>query len=594
MEALISVGTRCNNHCHSCHSHGRSEVNDTRSGVHHKIEEAARAGCTGVVFTGGEPTIRPELLKWALHASKHGMSVGLVSNGRMLSYLPCLDRLVKAGLRHVRLSLHGGRPEVHDSIVGVNAFNQTLSALEALVERGVEVVVCAVVSGRNREHLGELVEKLRGRPGVRLRFSLMVPRSAEQISELEGAGGVSSLAAALKGVIQAATGGEPALPVEHEGFPLCLLPGLEELEAAHPVFGNESFLELSEPVLRPEGVSLREHGDRCGECSLQSRCPGLHRGYREALGDGELVPLPRLRSNSFNYVFERTLQWPPGAGCPVLDRVSAFDRGRQLMVRSGETTTLYSTRTNDFSDRELDGIKRRFGQIYLDVSTKCAPDDFARDLRKLELLKECRECPKVDACMNCYHPVEDNVFDRDDQQVVTILKSLRGRVLDVGCGDSRYKRELGELVASGRVEYHGVEPDADMAKSLMGSCQWAKVIVSPVEELVLLDESYDHILILRSYNHFSSPKEVVEKLSKALKPGGHLLIADNVAFGLVRTVEQAQRGESGPAVFEHFRNHCGEEAREAVALEWLSLKSALDINPDTSNQWVLEFEKTVG
>ena len=322
-----------------------------------------------------------------------------------------------------------------------------------------------------------------------------------------------------------------------------------------------------------------------------TRCEGLHHGYSDAVGFGELQPVAKLRSNSFNYVFERSIEWGPDAECPVFDRVSAFDSRRQLLIREGNEARLYRTTTRDFSDRELSEIKRRFGQIYLDVSAKFAPDDFASDLRKLDLVNECKSCSKLTDCMNCYEAVDENVFDRDDKKVQAILTGLRGRVLDIGCGDSRYKRELEELVAKGLVEYHGVEPDTHLAESFATSCDWAQLTVGKVEDLILEDDSYDHVLILRSYNHFAQPGEVIAKLSKALRPGGHLLIADNVAFGLVRTAEQAQRGEAGPAVFEHFRNHSGEDAREVVDFNWLSLESSLDINPETSNQWLLYFEK---
>ena len=53
---------------------------------------------------------------------------------------------------------------------------------------------------------------------------------------------------------------------------------------------------------------------------------------------------------------------------------------------------MYRTTTRDFSDVEIETTKRRLEQIYVDVSDKHAPDDFATDLRKLAVLPECTTC----------------------------------------------------------------------------------------------------------------------------------------------------------------------------------------------------------
>ena len=158
MIALISVGTSCNNHCHFCHSREKSRTDDTELGVHKKVEKAVRLGYDAVAFSGGEPTIRPEILKWVRHASLRGLRVGVVSNGRMLSYPSFLDHLVHAGLSFVQLSLQGSEAAVHNTITEVDSFDETLGALEALTDRGIEVSVQAVVSGRNCEDLVPLVD----------------------------------------------------------------------------------------------------------------------------------------------------------------------------------------------------------------------------------------------------------------------------------------------------------------------------------------------------------------------------------------------------------------------------------------------------
>ena len=78
---------------------------------------------------------------------------------------------------------------------------------------------------------------------------------------------------------------------------------------------------------------------------------------------------------------------------------------------------------------------------------------------------------------------------------------------------------------------------------------------------------------------------------KALRPGGTLLVADNVAFGLLRSPGQAARAEAGPARFEHHRNHDAGAAEPLFAGHPLTLLARRDVGPGTSNQWFLHYRR---
>ena len=58
------------------------------------LARAKALGHTMVVLSGGEPTIRPELIEWADHVVSLDMDVGLVTNGLMLAYPELVERLV--------------------------------------------------------------------------------------------------------------------------------------------------------------------------------------------------------------------------------------------------------------------------------------------------------------------------------------------------------------------------------------------------------------------------------------------------------------------------------------------------------------------
>ncbi len=164
-------------------------------------------------------------------------------------------------------------------------------------------------------------------------------------------------------------------------------------------------------------------------------------------------------------------------------------------------------------------------------------------------------------------------------------------MLDVGCGDARYGDVFAPLATSGLVRYHGVEPDAASAGRARERWPWAGIVEAPVEQFAVDGARYDHILVLRSYNHLRDPRAELARLTQALRPDGTLIVADNVAFGLVRGDRQARRAEAGPARFEHYRNDGSDEAVRTLADLPLELVRRSDVTPATSNQWFLQYRR---
>jgi SAM-dependent methyltransferase len=258
---------------------------------------------------------------------------------------------------------------------------------------------------------------------------------------------------------------------------------------------------------------------------------------------------------------------------------------------------LVRTTTGDFSDAELFAT-RRLGQVYADVSTKLAPDDFARDLRKLRPSDECPSCSDYQECPGCWEAVPGDVFTRDDARVREILAGLRGRVLDVGGGEATYFSTIAAQ-PSGAVEYVCVDPDEGRLGLLTlrhSGSPWARFLVGVAEELDPGLGTFDHVLFLRSYNHLEDPARALSRALALLRPGGSLLVVDNVAFGLVRSVAHAARAEAAPEnELEHYRNDGPDEAESVVRAATrelglpLQLRERRDIGPETSNQWLLYY-----
>jgi pyruvate-formate lyase-activating enzyme/2-polyprenyl-3-methyl-5-hydroxy-6-metoxy-1,4-benzoquinol methylase len=592
MKALIKVGYGCNDHCTFCHTLDVRHIDGTAAEVSRKIVRARALGHTMVVLSGGEPTIRPELVRWAQETAALDMDFGLVTNGRLLSYPDVVAQLLAHRLRYVYLSLHGGSATIHNRLVRTDAFAQSYGAIAQLAGRGLDLKVNCVVTLQNVDHLRGLVDAVRPFPDVTLKFSMVEPKGGGQALFAALMPRVADAAAKVVDAIEYGLAIDPGARLAHGGFPLCLLPGHEHRYADLKTDRFWGMTEIGEADFFPVDDRNKLLPDEpCRGCALRGACPGLYRGYHAAFGAGELAPRTTgPRSNSFNYTVEAAVRPSPDERCAVLRiGVEPWDRGRHLFVANGARIARFRADTRDFADDELVAIKHDHEQLYLDVSTKDAPDDFARDLVKLTRSPRCAPCAVRDRCTGLFEPVADDVFVRDDALIRDWIAALRGDVLDVGCGAAdRYDDLLGPLATAGAIRHVGVEPDPELAAQIRARRPWIDLHETTLEALAISDR-FDHVLALRSWNHFADAAGALARLVALCRPGATLTIVDNVAFGLVRTRAQSARGEASAARFEHHRND------DAGAVEALAPRFGLErlaLHPVTrasSNQWAVRY-----
>ena len=596
MKALIKVGYGCNENCTFCHTLDVRHIEGSAASVHQKIERAKALGHTMVVLSGGEPTIRPELQAWATHVAELGMDFGLVTNGLVFAYEHVVEALVRQRLKYVYMSLHGGTAEIHDRLVRAPTFETAHKALRNLVGRGLDLTLNTVITRQNVEQLKPIVDVVLPYPDVTLKFSMVQPKGGGDRAFASLMPRVSEVAARVAEAIDyglARTAQASGPRFAHDGIPFCLLPGHESRYADLKTDRFWTMTEVGEADFFPVDEVDKLQPEPCRGCALAGPCPGLYRGYHEIFGDDELRPVrTRPRSNSFNYVFETLLPQVNEAECPIRDGgVAPWDRGRHLFVRNEGRVARFRTSTRDFSDAEIAEIKHGRGQLYVDRSQKRAPDDFQHDLVPLQRAALCAPCPERPHCTGHYAPVFEDLFDRDDEHVRAILRTLRGEVLDLGCGDGPYDALLATLVQAGQLRYLGVDPDAARIAELRARRPWGTLEVGAGESLTAPAARFDHVLILRSWNHLRDPEAALARVLDAMRPAATLTIVDNVAFGLARTAAQAARGESSPASFEHYRNDSAEDALRVTATFPLTLLQRRDVGPGTSNQWLLHLRR---
>ena len=171
----LSVTDRCNFRCNYCLPDGycadSQEDYLSLEEIKKVVEAFALNGTRKVRITGGEPTLRKDLVE-IIHLCKStpGIeSVALTSNGYKITRL--LPRLVEAGLDQLNLSADSLRAENFKLITGHDKLQEVLHGLTLATELGVKRVKLNVVLMRehNLEELSAFVHFVKNKP-ITLRF----------------------------------------------------------------------------------------------------------------------------------------------------------------------------------------------------------------------------------------------------------------------------------------------------------------------------------------------------------------------------------------------------------------------------------------
>lgn len=162
---LIWEVTRfCNLECrHCCTYSGPAVATDSDVSTDRMVDTArslASIGVTEVLFSGGEPFLRKDMLQIISAIDPSHTEVFIASNGA-----PVTERLVSelkaARLAGIDVSLDGHTAELH-AVVRKNhaSFGQALAAIARCVEGGLPIRVTSVVVPETAPHVGALVAML--------------------------------------------------------------------------------------------------------------------------------------------------------------------------------------------------------------------------------------------------------------------------------------------------------------------------------------------------------------------------------------------------------------------------------------------------
>jgi len=153
----------------------------------HKISELfVRAGVTKIRFTGGEPTVRPDIERVIANAGllrPLGLkTIAMTTNGIVLARK--LPSLLASGLTAVNISLYTMDPHKFQIITRRKGHDRVLDAIEKSLASGqLNVKVnCVVMRGQNEYELTDFVEMTRNK-NLEVRFIEYMPFDGNRWSD---------------------------------------------------------------------------------------------------------------------------------------------------------------------------------------------------------------------------------------------------------------------------------------------------------------------------------------------------------------------------------------------------------------------------
>jgi len=156
----LALTYRCNNACPHCYVARSTDYPEMDTATWRSIlEQVWEIGIPHVCFTGGEATLRNDLVELVAYAEGLGLVTGLLTNGRRLSDPNLVQALVAAGLDHVQITLESHAGDEHDKMVGApGAWQETVQGIENTVAQGLYTTTNTTLTRENVAAIEETVD----------------------------------------------------------------------------------------------------------------------------------------------------------------------------------------------------------------------------------------------------------------------------------------------------------------------------------------------------------------------------------------------------------------------------------------------------
>jgi len=158
----LALTYRCNNNCAHCYNARERSYPELETATWRAIlDRVWELRIPHVVFTGGEPTLRDDLVELVAYAQKLGLVTGLNTNARRLADEALMRNLVSAGLDHVQITVESFNPATHDQMVRASgAWEDSRAGLRNAVNSGIYLMTNTTLLRDNAAELENILSFL--------------------------------------------------------------------------------------------------------------------------------------------------------------------------------------------------------------------------------------------------------------------------------------------------------------------------------------------------------------------------------------------------------------------------------------------------
>jgi len=296
-KADIKTGFSCNNNCLFCVQGSEKKKFGNKSTEELKLViKKAKKGCDTIVFTGGEPTIRTDLIELVTLAKLIGFkTIQIQSNGRMFVYEKFCKDIVAAGANEFALALHGHTAQLHNYLTGAESFRQIVGGIRTLKKMGQKVITNTVITKSNYRHLPEIAKILIGLDVDQMQFAFVHPLGAAGKNFDSIVPRMEMVIPYLKKAIE--IGRVLNRKVMTEGVPFCLLAGYEGSisETVMPDIKIFERVGVINDYTKTRIMKDKAKGPECVRCIYNNICEGPWKEYPQAFGWEEFKPVNKKK-----------------------------------------------------------------------------------------------------------------------------------------------------------------------------------------------------------------------------------------------------------------------------------------------------------
>ena len=297
--ADIKVWFACNNHCNFCVQWDKREKFKPRS-----LEEIKKIifdeyvlGAKYVVFTGGEPTVHPNLVEAVSYAkSVWYKQIQIQSNGTNFDKIDYVKDLINAWVTEFSPSIHGFYKHTHDTQVAtLGAWEKVIKWFINLRQLNQIIITNSVITQVNYKEIPELASLLVKLGVTQIQFAfvhilwsadknktIVVPKKSDVMPYV-----YKWLDIAKKHWIPAFT----------EAIPYCLMQGYE-YAIAENIMPETSVVDAEYKIdsyAEYRWLEWKAKREECKKCKQYLYCEGPWKEYPEMYGWDEFKPIALSR-----------------------------------------------------------------------------------------------------------------------------------------------------------------------------------------------------------------------------------------------------------------------------------------------------------